>query len=629
MITWLQQHIIKHQKWLFGSLLVVTIVAFVLMGNTTGGLRSGPSRTLFGKVLTDEVLRDMSLGGEVAPAFDLLSPRDPALRLTALHLADELGIGDATEKDMEDLVLNAFFLKGVNGQIDPSKYQKFLDERIGEGKGKLMTKAEFSRLLNDTVRIRRVREVLASAKVLPEEALAGVIEAKTEWSVEIASLPYAVFKGREGDIAVDEAAVKAYFEARKSLYAEPEKIQAYAVNFALDTASTYEPKVDEREIKAYFDKHGTEFQTPGAKPGDAPVAAVFENVKDLVKAAAIKAKRQEQLDGDAANLASDTINELKKAYGAFDEPRVKVRRERIAEILKGKMDAASFPGADKDNDGKISVQEIFPGADKDNDGKISPQEIEGIALGFAPLAGLTESPKAFVDSAEFKALIGKKKCTLVAIPPYVAGKPVAPAELLGSELQRVGGSLGREEPIATEPMRTTNGYAALVYSSTVPVRAVALDEPAVKARVVADWKESVYRDRHIAKLKASRDVIVAARIVGKSFADAARAAGFDVRSVNRFNCGVPSDEATRLSLVRGGRIDSGIASLKVGEVSPVLGDRIIALVDKKVPDINVKDPSVEDARKSIQRDREAMVFGIMLWEVLQGELPQPPAAPEA
>jgi peptidyl-prolyl cis-trans isomerase D len=276
MITRLQNFFLKHNKWLFGGLLIVIIVTFVLT--------IGPQSFFGGPSLPDR--RDMQYYGyNLSSASDQqalfgsaeisasLSPelgirRDQIsdyayMRAAGLGLADELGIPSPTSSQMEAYIRRmAIFQDPETGEFSSETYNQLLTM--------FQTNTQFSReavarVMRQDWRIKRVRDTLGGPGVeLPWELKQDFISRETTYDIVMARASYTDFRP---ELNPDEAVLREFYDNNFSRYEESDKIRVKALYFMPDR---YVNKVtiDDDSLRTYFNRNRFRYEADREFPED-------------------------------------------------------------------------------------------------------------------------------------------------------------------------------------------------------------------------------------------------------------------------------------------------------------------------------------------------------------------------
>ena len=274
MISWIQKYFQQHFKALFAVLLGVIIISFVFTIGAPGigradrrtierpffdynlALQSDQQR-LFGDAGLSATLRV----GQFAQLENEQIQNYAFQRAATLHLADAWHIPEATNEEIKKQIETLRMFAGPDGQFDAKAYATFRDNLKTNPRGR--TEADIRRIISDDVRAEKVQELLAGpGYVLPGEIKRQLVQADTSWALATASADYTAFKP---EIKPTDAELTAFFEQSGGRYDIPPRVVVSYVDFpALSYVS--EIKVDEAAVRAFYDANPSRFP----KPADAP-----------------------------------------------------------------------------------------------------------------------------------------------------------------------------------------------------------------------------------------------------------------------------------------------------------------------------------------------------------------------
>ncbi|MGE9294782.1 MAG: SurA N-terminal domain-containing protein [Puniceicoccales bacterium] len=305
MFTWLQIHIQKHHKIVFGVLLVLIIIAFVFtIGNFGGFGGSGnpqaQKREFYGFNLNSQrdvsALRNWTI---ITFALDGRRLNEDQLsigvqqRAVSLYLAEQLQIPGPTQKQFDEYVASRpAFQNPQTGRFDQNTYTMFLDSFQNNpqmGEETLVT------ALSQNFRIEQVRRAIGGpGYVLPYQAVEEIKMRETVWSVDIAELNREDYNP---EIAVTDEALATYYNENKARY---ETAPRYITEFIEIDADAYTDQVADpspAQITAHYNRNRAKWsknEEGQTKP--------LDDIRDEVSQSY---KKQE-----ATKLATDEANKL-------------------------------------------------------------------------------------------------------------------------------------------------------------------------------------------------------------------------------------------------------------------------------------------------------------------------------
>ena len=330
MISWIQNHLIRHGRWIFLTLLTVIIVAFVFtIGNTPGctSNQSGYQEQNFYSYDLNSP-REMSVISEKVSLSALLNTGRPiqseqqfqsqvTSRIALLHLADEIGIPAPQQASLEGFIKTKATFRGADGQFSRDAYTSFIDNIESNPS---LTQALFITVLEEDYRIDQLNQALSGpGYLLPSEARAQTQRTETSFQLATAEIAYADFSP---EIAATDEQMKAYYAANTSRYEIPERIQASyvffpAANYAAQVATT-----EEAELRAHFIANRARFvaEYEATQPKADKPTVTFDNVRDAV-AADLSNEAAQRLANEAAQSFAYTLyrDAIKQDSAAFNK----------------------------------------------------------------------------------------------------------------------------------------------------------------------------------------------------------------------------------------------------------------------------------------------------------------------
>ena len=369
MITSLQNFFLKHNKWLFGGLLIVIIVTFVLTIGPQSFFGSGASSqrqslNYYGYDLTSESdQRSMAFTAEISAILhpELRLRREQLmdyayLRVAALGMANQLGIPqpgkDELARYVETLLI---FADPATGEFSAESYNRMMDS--------LQTSARYNResigtVLRADYRIAEVRRALGGPDYsLPHEVRQDYLDQQTTFGIALARFDYAAF---EPEIAATDEALLQFFNENPTRYEIEETLLVDALLFKAEAYLDGVQAPDESALEVYFASNAARYQ-PAPVEGQEAVEVTLADVRDQVvtdwktrEARKIAAKKGEafslKLWQDSVALDSDTYAAMVNDFGvevrelpAYSRNSAPASREVPAELLNSMWIFASNP----------------------------------------------------------------------------------------------------------------------------------------------------------------------------------------------------------------------------------------------------------------------------------------------
>lgn len=284
MISWIQNHLIRHGRWIFLTLLAVIIVAFVFtIGNTPGFAprMDGWEPDEFYGVNLNAPMEAAPIRERVFYSQLLATGRQPMseqqieeglrVRIALLHLADRLGIPGPTESQLSAFVRTrpAFF--NEEGVFSRDRYLRFVDDLDADPSS---SPDVLFRVLEEDFRIDRVaRRLGGPGFFVPAEATLVAEREHTTFALRVASKRIADF---QPEIAIEDSALEAFFNNNAERYREPERIRASIVRFPVDPASI---ELSESDVAELYNSNRERFHSAYLAANPAPEGEEEEEVE--------------------------------------------------------------------------------------------------------------------------------------------------------------------------------------------------------------------------------------------------------------------------------------------------------------------------------------------------------------
>ncbi len=303
-------------------------------------------------------------------------------------------------------------------------------------------------------------------------------------------------------------------------------------------------------------------------PAPSEVRSIFEQRHQKTDASVIRLK----LD-DFVKAVQLTEDDLQKGY---EERKNALTTE---EKRKVKYVAFTLPKQEKPLESKERMETLQKLADRASDFAVAMAE----------------------PNANFDEIAKKMEVQVQQSPEFTADEP--PAEL-PLQVVRTAFRLSKEEP-NSDPVSTDSGYYVLHLAETTPTRPLTYEE--AKPKLEEQLKSERGREAMDLKAKEIRNKIEAELKAGKSFADAAKAAGVTPESFPTFSLAEPNFGAPDAQEVIG-----TASELKTGELSefvPTTTGGLFVYITSRQP---VEDTKFESERtlitQSLSTSRREALF---------------------
>lgn len=261
MISWIQEFTQKNHKLLFGTLLIVIIIAFVFtIGNLPtfgrGSGREAPSGDFYGYDLGNQQLVNRLFNAAELSAIvngQVIRSEEEgqyalASRMLGLYMADALNIPEP-EQDQTDAYVRALpAFSGQDGEFAQERYLEFLDQLQASSR---YSEALFYEAMQQDWRIDRVeRAMQGPGYVLPYEVMQEIRLRRTKWSVDVATIDYADF---QPEIELSDEAIETYYEKNMFRYEIPPRAKAaYVFIPSARFLEEIPAQVDEQKLREFY-----------------------------------------------------------------------------------------------------------------------------------------------------------------------------------------------------------------------------------------------------------------------------------------------------------------------------------------------------------------------------------------
>ena len=264
MITWLQNATGKHNRIIFGFLLVIIVVSFVFYGFAgRGALTGGPSFVYQGVNLNDPAVRSRfndalffsQMTGQRMDSNGLVQ------RVAELSLADGLGIPDPSDLEIRRLARELTSAPDAKNGDGLNKFLEFASKQLNTSD--LEVRARFETYLKDSWRIQKAVSTLAGSGHATTAQVKRILDReRTRWTVDAATFPASAFNP---EIKVDEAKAKEAFTADIEAYRLPAQVAVTAVTIVPTVADAAPVSDDEIINMGYNQAEKFKFETGKVK----------------------------------------------------------------------------------------------------------------------------------------------------------------------------------------------------------------------------------------------------------------------------------------------------------------------------------------------------------------------------
>ncbi|GHB98204.1 peptidyl-prolyl cis-trans isomerase [Cerasicoccus arenae] len=346
MFTWLQTHIQRHHKIIFGVILVVIIISFVFTIGNFGGFgnptnqNNGP-REFYGFNLNSNrdrtALEQWTL---ITLALNRQRTSDEAIqygamqRAVMLYLANELQIPEPTQQQFQEYVRECMAFKDFRtGEFSQDMYTRFID---GFKNNPNMNEDTLVIALSQNFRMEQVGNAIGGpGYVMPYLAVEEIKRRDSVWSVDLATLERSTFKP---EINITDEALDTYYQQNKFRYETKPQFLTEFVSFSGADFLDQVGEPTEADILKFYNSQRA--QWPKNEEG---ATKPLDEIKDEV-IAKWKAKQAQQIAIDEANKLAVAL------YDATYEGKVKQGDESLATFISDLgLTLAPLPAFSSDN----------------------------------------------------------------------------------------------------------------------------------------------------------------------------------------------------------------------------------------------------------------------------------------
>ena len=317
MITWLQNATGKHNRIIFGFLLVIIVVSFVFYGFAGRGALSSGAYMYQGVDLNDPAVRSRFRDATFFAQMTGQRMNENGLvqRVAELSLADSLGIPNPSVIEIRRIAREMTTTPDGKNTDGLNKFLEFASKQLNVSDDE--TRARFEAYIKDTWRIQKAINTLAGSGHATASQIKRILDReRTKWTVDVATFAAAGFKP---EIKVDDAKVKEAFTANIENYRLPPQVAVTAITITPTAADTAPVSDDEIINMGYNQAEKFKFETGKVKEQALAKRAELEKL--------VRAERA------ITNLAGQVSDELAEKF-AIDT--AKADSKELAAWIKAK-----------------------------------------------------------------------------------------------------------------------------------------------------------------------------------------------------------------------------------------------------------------------------------------------------
>ncbi|MCH2036702.1 MAG: peptidyl-prolyl cis-trans isomerase, partial [Puniceicoccaceae bacterium] len=241
MISWIQNRLIRHGRWIFITLLGVIIVAFVFtIGNTPGCTTNDSAYEVvnfYGYDLNSpkqmqDLGRKASLSAQVNNVRIENNQQFQSqlmVRIALLHLAEEIGIPIPTAEALSDYIQTKPLFADEEGDFSRDAMTRFMDSIQSDPS---IPDGLVATVLQEDYQIDALTKALSGpGYTLPSEGILQTQRNRTSYTVTTAQLSYQEFSP---EIDLDANTLEKFYQNNAANYEIPERIKASILFFLAD-----------------------------------------------------------------------------------------------------------------------------------------------------------------------------------------------------------------------------------------------------------------------------------------------------------------------------------------------------------------------------------------------------------
>ena len=338
MISWIQNHLIRHGRWIFISLLGVIIIAFVFTIGNTPGLttdKSNYEEQYFYGVDINNPLKMNQLAGEAGLSLllkngtvnDTENQIQNAIgnRIIQMHLINMIGLPIPSEDQLSQYVETLKYFQDDSGKFAASKYTTFITELEANPDTNV---AQFLKVISEDYQVTQLNSALQGPGYHLDAQIKMILDGQnTEYALYNVKFDYENFNP---EIVPSEASLKAYYEQQKVSYETERKVIASYILFNPKPVSKFNQSREAIEAhyqsnKARIDAALKSQNSVGDAIEDSEETPTFEMIAELALEDLVNTL-QEKASEDRANdfvyklydetitIDSDAFNTQKSNY---------------------------------------------------------------------------------------------------------------------------------------------------------------------------------------------------------------------------------------------------------------------------------------------------------------------------
>lgn len=325
MISWIQNHLIRHGRWIFISLLAVIIIAFVFTIGNTPGLTTDDSnyeeRIILGidvnnPRVMDELARTVGLSYLLRTQSEINNENqfqsELANRIAQIYLIETIGLPNPSQEELKAYIESLSYFQDESGAFDPESYNNFISLVNVNPE---MSEDQFVQTLIEDYKIESLNTVIEGPGFYTNPQSQFILdEQNTAYNLYNIKIDPKTF---DPEIDTSETSIKEYYERQQVAYETDEQIETSSILFPLVAEIS---KADTETLKKYYEdnKESIDAEYRAGKENlvdldaeledgegvneDAEAIITFELVTDIVKANWIKREQSKAAEAQASQF---------------------------------------------------------------------------------------------------------------------------------------------------------------------------------------------------------------------------------------------------------------------------------------------------------------------------------------
>ena len=326
MISWIQNHLIRHGRWIFIILLAVVIVAFVFTIGNTPGITTDKSnykeQVLFGIDVNNpntinKIAGDVGLSLLLQTGTESRNERQIqnaiSDRIVQLYLIDQLKLPKPTTSQLSKYLETLPYFQNESGAFDTQKYNTFLEQLAFNPSA---SEAKFLSVLAEDFQIDQLNQAIEGAGYATDAQVKLSLDSRnTEYDLFNIKINYDDY---DPEIEVTEAILKDYYRQQKASYETEETVDASYVLFKFNPNII--AKFNDEQIEAYYaeNKESVDATYRTTLDADSEVNTediALDAVQEIINAALLE-ELQAKAAENAANNFTYVLYDQAVTYGS-------------------------------------------------------------------------------------------------------------------------------------------------------------------------------------------------------------------------------------------------------------------------------------------------------------------------